>query len=462
MNRSDSAEVVRLKMRQTLERYQMLADAKRIIVGFSGGADSMTLLHALHQMELPVLAAHVHHGLRGAEADRDEKTVRAFCEKLGIPLELLHTDVQKRANQLGIGVEECGREVRYAFFQKLAGEQGGKIATAHTLSDVCETVLLHMTRGTGLKGLCGIPPVRDNIIRPLIDITRGEVEAYCGYHRLPYVTDSTNAEPHYTRNYLRLEVVPRLTHINPAFAEAVLHLTQQCREDTAYLEQQAETALAKAKTGDGYCTNDFLQMPDAIRSRAVIAAVKRVKNTTPSYVQVREILEAIQARRGSVTVTGAVQFCVEGDFIFLRTAGKMDKILWGFPANLPKITLRDGRNIHLNRQIVNNYENDINFKKMLFHNCVDYGTISDNATFRNRREGDRFCPAGRGVTKSLKKLFNEAKIPPSKRDSLVILADGSRILWIEGFGPSAFGCVTSGTKECMTIHIEEAYAGSSD
>lgn len=455
MNRSNSVEPIVLKVKQTMQKYQMIVDAKQIVVGFSGGADSMMLLHLLHQMQLPVLAAHVHHGLRGEEADRDEKAAALFCEKFGIPLEILHTDVQKRANQLGIGIEECGREVRYSFFKELADQQGGKIATAHTLSDVCETVLLHIIRGTGLKGLCGIPPMRDNIIRPLIGITRDEVEEYCKYFHLPYVTDSTNFEKHYTRNRLRLDVVPTLKQINPLFEESVLHLTQQCRDDIDYLEQQAADALAKARVKDGYCTDIFLQMPKAIRSRAIFLALKQMKDITPSYVQMEQIHKAIEVRNGSVTLAGSVQFCVEGNFIFLRI-GKIDKFQWEFLVNSTKISLKDGRKIHLKHEIVNNYKNDINFKKLLFHNSVDYGTISDNATFRNRREGDLFRPAGRGVTKSLKKLFNEAKIPPSKRDDIIILADGDRILWIEGFGPSEFGCVTSKTKELVSIDIESA------
>lgn len=461
MNRSNSIEPIVLKIKQTLQQYQMLDDVKRIVVGFSGGADSMMLLHFLHQMQLPVLAAHVHHGLRGEEADRDEKAVEVFCEKLEIPLEVLHTDVQKRANQLGIGVEECGREVRYSFFKELADSQGGQIATAHTLSDVCETVLLHITRGTGLKGLCGIPPIRNNIIRPLIGITRDEVERYCEYYQLPYVTDSTNFEKHYTRNRLRLDVVPILKKINPSFEDAMLHLTQQCRDDVDYLEQQAADALSKAKVKDGYCTDVFLKMPKAIRSRAVFFLLKQEKHITPSYVQMEQIHKVIEARRGSVTVSGMVQFCVEGNFIFLRT-GKVDKSQWEFLVDSTEIALKDGRKIHLNQQIVNNYKNDINFEKMLFHNSVDYGTISDNATFRNRREGDCFRPAGRGVTKSLKKLFNEAKIPPSRRDDIIILADGDRILWIEGFGPSEFGCITSNTKEVISIDIEGANNGLSN
>ncbi len=171
----------------------MLVDAKPIVVGFSGGADSMMLLHLLHQMQLPVLAAHVHHGLRGEEADRDEKKRQnCFAKSLRY---LWKSCIQ--TSKTGKPIRDWYRRMRqrstlFFFFQELAGLKGGKIATAHTLSDVCETVLLHMTRGTGLKGLCGIPPIRNNIIRPLIGITRHEVEQYCGYYQLPYVTDSTN------------------------------------------------------------------------------------------------------------------------------------------------------------------------------------------------------------------------------------------------------------------------------
>lgn len=136
----------------------------RVIVGLSGGADSMALTHFLvYHTNLQVLAAHVNHGLRGSAADQDEEVVRRWCEENGIPLRVLHADVKQQARERNLGLEECGREVRYAFFQELADRGTDRIATAHTLSDQVETVLLHLTRGAGLRGLCGIPPVRGRL-----------------------------------------------------------------------------------------------------------------------------------------------------------------------------------------------------------------------------------------------------------------------------------------------------------
>ncbi len=186
--------------------------------------------------DLHLIAAHVNHGLRGEEADRDERFVRDFCERNSIVLQVLHADVIATAREKSQGIEECGREVRYSFFRSLCGPDG-RIATAHTLSDSAETVLMNLAKGAGTKGLCGIPPVRGNIVRPLIDITRAEVERYCSCFGLDFVTDSTNLTDGYGRNKLRHHVVPVLQEINPAFECAVERTTQILRCDEEYFER---------------------------------------------------------------------------------------------------------------------------------------------------------------------------------------------------------------------------------
>lgn len=454
MSRSD---VVRIadKIAETLRRYDMQTADTPVVAGFSGGADSMALVHALHRSGQRVIAAHVHHGLRGDEADRDEAAVRQFCNAHGIALEVLHADVRARARELGIGVEACGRAVRYDFFAALAARFGAKIATAHTLSDVCETVLLHLARGTGLQGLCGIPPVRGEIIRPLIDVTRAEVEAYCTHYALPFVTDSTNLQTCYARNRVRLQVVPALREVNPAFEEAVQRLTQQCREDAAYLQAQAQAALAAAEINGGYSTEAFVQMPRAVRARAMQLAIKRVVDFVPSAAQTEQMHHVVEHGSGTVALFGQVRFCVERTLLRILTE-QPEQIAWEFAVNCGKTVLPDGRTIVLEHKILTNSENDINFQKILFHNSLDYGTISHNTTFRNRRAGDFFRPAGRGVTKSLKKLLNEAGIPPSQRDALALLADGSRVLWLEGFGVSQDCCITPKTTELAVIAVHAA------
>ena len=236
----------------------------RVIVGLSGGADSMALTHFLvYHTNLQVLAAHVNHGLRGSAADQDEEVVRRWCEENGIPLRVLHADVKQQARERNLGLEECGREVRYAFFQELADRETDRIATAHTLSDQVETVLLHLTRGAGLRGLCGIPPVRGKIVRPFLRITREQVEAYCRFYHLPYVTDQTNADRGFARNRVRLDVVPALKAVNPALEREIAGMTARLARDEAYLQEEAQRAVEQAKTPNGYSRMELAALPTA-------------------------------------------------------------------------------------------------------------------------------------------------------------------------------------------------------
>ena len=245
--------------KQAIDRYQMIKIGNPIIAGVSGGADSMALLHFLYQMykndEIKLIVAHVHHGLRGEEADRDEAFVQDYCAARGIPFRARHADVAALAAQNGQTVEECGREVRYAFFEELRLEQERpaetRIATAHTLSDSIETVLFHMARGTSLKGLLGIPPVRGFVIRPLILSTRADIEAYCAQNGVDYVTDSTNFCADYTRNRIRRQLVPQFYGINARFDEAFSRMVYTLSQDEDCLRQLAEQAICDSRTGAG-------------------------------------------------------------------------------------------------------------------------------------------------------------------------------------------------------------------
>ena len=181
----------------------------KVVVGFSGGADSTALAHWLLGRLGPerLVLAHVNHQLRGEESDRDEAAARAFAQRFGLDFALRREDVAALARRRGLGLEECGRQVRYGFFQSLAPGEEDRILTAHNANDNAETVLMHLCRGTSLPGLLGIPARRGKVLRPLLRVPRGEIEAYCQAHGLPYVTDSSNLSREYTRNRLRLEVV---------------------------------------------------------------------------------------------------------------------------------------------------------------------------------------------------------------------------------------------------------------
>lgn len=222
-----------------------------VICAVSGGADSVCMLHVLlslrNTLGITVEAAHFNHQLRGEESDRDEAFVRTLCAELGVVLHVDNGDVRARAAKTHESVEEAARALRYAFFSSLPG----LIATAHTQDDNLETVLLNLTRGTGLAGLCGIPPRRERFIRPMLAVSRAEIEAYLAQNGLSHVTDSTNFLPDARRNRLRQSVIPLLKAENPSLCETAFRMCRLLEADEAQLSAQAEAALRQARLSDG-------------------------------------------------------------------------------------------------------------------------------------------------------------------------------------------------------------------
>lgn len=435
-----------------IAEFGMLPPGGRVVVGLSGGADSMALTHFLvYQEKAEVLAAHVNHGLRGAESDADEAFVSKWCAENHIPLRVLHADVKRLAEERKQGLEECGREVRYAFFQELA--QDARIATAHTLSDNAETVLLNLTKGTGARGLCGIPPVRGNIIRPLIRVTREQVEAYCRFYGLAYVTDSSNLERDFARNRVRLDVVPVLKRINPVFEKEIAGMTMRLARDESFLRGQAEQAVRRAETPHGYDLAVLNTLARPVLVRAVAVMIRRAGEVRLESKHLEAAADVIAAGKGSVSVAGGIQIAAQGNTLFVALE-RMEP--WSVPVSFPVTRTPDGRSICLKKINKNAVQTENKFHNLLFHNCINCDTIWTNPVFRTRRAGDVFRPAGRGVSKSLKKLFNEAKLEPLLRDKVILLESGGEILWIEGFGPAESARVLPGTQQAVTIRVEPA------
>ncbi len=314
------------KIRAAVADYSMLSAGDEVVAALSGGADSVSLLHALWELReelgITLSACHVNHGLRGEEADNDMRFCQELCARLGIELHLLCTDV-RAAQQKHESVEEAARRIRYDFFAEVSA--GKKLATAHNLNDSVETVLLNMMRGTGLKGLCGIPPVRGNIIRPLIYCTREDVERCCSEKGLAYVTDKTNLCDDYTRNKVRHCVLPEMVKISGAFLETSARTQKSLREDSELLESMAEQALEAAKTDDGYLAKELTKLPKPLLNRAV----KRMLmdgGIEPSTLRISMAEEIIAAGRGRinpcrgkfVTVKKGVAFVEEMEQIYKK------------------------------------------------------------------------------------------------------------------------------------------------
>lgn len=450
----DEIQKIEEKIEGVIVSWNMLPPGCTVVIGLSGGADSMALAHFLLKYgisrHIHIVAAHINHGIRGEEAESDEKFVADWCKANQIELHVLHTNIPSLAAARAQGLEECGRVERYSFFRTLSGENG-KITTAHTLSDSCETVLFNLAKGAGLRGLRGIPPVRENIVRPLIAVTRREVEAYCAYYGISYVTDSTNLAEDYSRNKIRHGVVPILREINPAFEASVYGLTRRLREDEAYLSALAGEQLAAAEYHGGYQRSVLASLPNPVLARALAQAVLQVTDTRLESRHISSMMELVREGSGSATVAGGVQCTLQRDTVFISIPVKKES--WCVPLHPHGTLLPDGRTLHIIKLTKKEYENGLKFNNLFFNNVINYDTILNITSVRNRRDGDAFCPAGRGVTKTLKKLFNEAGLEPMLRSGKAILESGGKIIWVEGFGSSQESCVTDDTQNIAEIKI---------
>ena len=292
------------KIKETICRYNMLQKGDTVAVGLSGGADSVALLHILLSLReeygITVIACHINHNLRGTESDRDEEFVKNFCQSLNVPLETVSIKVKEHCAPHE-SLEETARKLRYKEFMRICKEYNAKLATAHTASDNAETVLINMLRGTGTKGLSGIPPVRDYIIRPLIRCSREEIEAYCQKNNLTFVTDSSNITDDYRRNKIRHNIIPLLKDINPSFIEAVARMTAIVGDDTDFLEGCAKEKAEECLTDGKYDSKALKALPKAIKCRIIASALKE-KGVEPSALRISQCEEIIEKGMGKVNL----------------------------------------------------------------------------------------------------------------------------------------------------------------
>ena len=436
------------KVVQTIERHQMLLPGDRVLVALSGGADSMALLHVLlslrEEYRLHIAAAHYHHGIRGEEADRDEGFVRGACETLGVPLTVGRGDVPQQAKERGLGLEECAREMRYAFLEQAA--QGAFIATAHSLSDCEETFLFNLSRGASLHGLTAIPPVRGRIIRPLIDCSRDEIEEYCRENGIDYITDSTNASDAYTRNRLRHRVVPELKACNPAFDAAFSRLLDGLREDDGLLSELAQSVLDRAQTETGYRVEALLGVHPSLQKRAVAAAVTALTGTKPEQFHILKVCGLLHTG-GDVQVNGGASLRVRGGLLYRKPEQAES---WSRPALGGENRLPVGTVLVELYQEVSQIKIE-KFNQDLLDNCIDYDTINGKLVFSSLREGDTLRLAGRGVTKPLRRLLAEQGVEAEKRANVILLRDDDGVLWADGVGVSERCAVTPDTKRLIIL-----------
>ena len=409
--------------------------ADKIIIGISGGADSVALTHILFKA-LPaekLICAHVNHGIRGEEADRDENFVREFCKGLGIKLEVLQADIPALSKEWRMGEEECGRKVRYDFFETLAKGDNDIIVTAHNADDNAETVLMNLVKGTGLKGLSGIPKSRGKVFRPILSMTRDDIEKYCCDHSLSFVTDSTNLETDYDRNKLRLQVMPVLKEINPSLVSALTRTAALAAEADGFIGAEAMSLLKAAQTKDGLDVNILRGAPDTV-FRTAIKAYLEMKGCGRLEKKHLDSVSRVLNCTGAASLPGNLLVTVKQNTLTVTEDVKSED--FDLPLHEGDNILPDGRVLRMELCSGEFRKNSEKIHNLLFYNYCDYDKIISGPVAGCRREGDRFTLRKRKITKSLKKLLNELKVPAALRDKLLIIRDGDEIVFAEGVGVS--------------------------
>lgn len=446
------------KVQTLINKHAMFPPHAHVLVALSGGADSVTLLQVLCslQKELSIdrlAAVHIHHGLRGEEADRDEQLVHALCDRLGVSLFVHHADVANVAKTQRLGLEEAGRAVRYAVFEELALAEGfTHVATAHTASDNIETVLMHVARGTGIGGLAGIPAVRGNVVRPLLTCTREEIECFCDRHNLMYAVDSTNADTAFARNRVRHCIVPELYRLNPRIHEAVTRLSVMAREDEDYWQGVVSDAVKAAEVSRGVYDAAMLHaLPPALKRRVIRRLLVSLDGVCEEH-HVRQIMEQLSSE-GAVTLGPNKTVTIKQGYLTVdaeSTASPDERLLkageiyhFGHVAYRAEVWDR------------NTFENHRKIHKILLQYTCDYDKIKGTAYVRSRREGDACSPYGRGGKRSLKKWFNAEKLPAVYRNCIPVVADEEGIALVVGLGCDARTAIDDATKQILVFYIIE-------
>lgn len=442
-----------------LEQWNMVGPGMAVLVGFSGGADSTALLKLLWEYgqahDMKIQAVHVNHGIRGAEAERDQEFCKNFCRERGIPFRAVCADVPAIAAREGISTEEAGRKVRYEVFEQYFRDgSADRIALAHHQNDQAETMLFHLMRGTGLRGLRGMEPVRIPYIRPFLCVTRQEIENWLRQEGTAWVEDATNRELLYTRNQIRHQLLGPMEKIRPGSTAHMAGTAGQLLEIEDYMEQE----LLKAWP-DCVCEKDsafqirlepFLLLHPAMKKLLVMRCLERLLGSRRNLetIHAEQICALAQGRRGSRIMLPGNIFAVLGYQELILKQGYGAKI-----SEEPVYCAPDGEYLYMGERFrfsLENREKNEEIPVNRYTKWFDYDKIRHDIVLRTRRPGDYLELAG-GAHKKLKDYLIDCKIPREERDQCILLADGSHIIWVAGMRISEGYKVTDRTRRILKV-----------
>ena len=434
-----------------------------MLLGYSGGADSTCLLHLLHACGVDVIAAHLHHGQR-PEADDELRRCEAFCKKTGVPFMSGRADVPAIAKETGVGLEEAGRNARYEFFEQCRFRTGAElVATAHTLDDLAETVILNLVRGTGLHGLAGIPEKRGHIVRPLLPFTREETRGYCRENKLWFHDDPANLDETFARVRVRKLVLPMLTEINPSAKDAISRLAQMAGDEDRFLDGMAAAALEQCESPlNGklaFLTRDcevafhrdrLLAYPRVLLARALRLATGALGSPL-DHDQTLGALDGIAKKpKGSVTATGGgVVVEWEEERVLVRSL-RVDAP-YRFPVTLPGETVSEefGWKLVAEASGPTDYAREPGSLDVV----LDYGALKGPLYFRSYEPGDALRPLGLKGSKRVSDVLSGMGLTEAARRRLPLVCDLVGPVWVPGGCIDDRAKVTEATERCVRLRI---------
>lgn len=452
------------KVLKNIIDHRMVETGDTVLAAVSGGQDSMAMLMCLvslrERLGFRLVIAHVNHGVRGELADRDQRFVELTARKLYLPYHTINVDMVAHGRMLGISSEEAGRLLRYDFFrQVLAGYGKGKIAVAHNMNDQAETVLFRIMRGTGIDGIKGMSFNQDDIIRPLLNIKRDEIESYIRENDIEIVEDHTNLETVYTRNRIRLELLPYIMkNFNPNIIEGLFRMSLLAAEDSMIIEESVEkkyNSLVKNKSHNSiiFKGSIFMREPQPLGKRLIRKAVLDIKGTLHGVEEkhISSAMELFQNGRtgSSLDLPGGIVARVSYDEFSIEKARHLRE-------ELPQIEIVPGDNripewgLIIKVEITNSADSGGREKSSV---TIDGDKLEGEILLRQRRDGDRFSPIGLIGSKKLKDYFIDKKVPRDQRDTIPIISDSKGIVWVAGYSVDKRVAVDKNTINHLRLTI---------
>jgi tRNA(Ile)-lysidine synthase len=451
------------KVRDNLIKNCNIKENDNILLGLSGGPDSVFLFHILRllkdELGYNLYCAHVNHMYRGEDAHRDEKFALELCREYGIKCHLMRKHASQYAKELNMTEEEAGRKMRYDFFNKILDNLGGGyISTAHNYNDQVETLLQRIIRGTGIDGLVGMEFKVGNIVRPILDIKRKELEEYLHGKDYQYCIDKTNLEAIYGRNRIRLDFIPYVEdNYNPKFQDSIFRLSQTVKNDREIIEESLEKAYQEVELSDkGEIRLElvkFNRLIKGLKTRVLRHSIEKLKGNLVNveYSHLDQVMKICQRKNTGKTVIipGNISIGIEYGNIVVKTKEEIKDYVYNISIG-KSIIIREAK-VELSIQMTENEK----FDKTPHRIIVDGDKIKGDLVVRNRRPGDRFVPLGMKGQKKLKDFFIDERIPRDERNKVPVIADRENIIWIAGHRMSDLYKIDQNTEKVLLIEMKE-------